>query len=124
MKHITRMHISEINIRCPICTRKFKTIENWQEHMKNGHPPNTEFTTMSQAFNGKIVEKEFIFGENMFEDAFGPKIQAMITEELKYFRIYFGAIRYSVSYSVLMQRDLQGLDSMAEDQEIFFFKVR
>lgn len=61
--HVTNIIFILLNLHCPDpeCLEKFEDITEWSDHVINFHNINTGFQTEKQAFEGKMLEKGFVF---------------------------------------------------------------
>jgi len=124
MRHMDRVHLKESHISCPHCRTKFEEMGAWEEHIKENHPPQTAFVTSDSALQKNVIQKDLHFEEETIEDSFSVRRQNMVLQELKYYRILWGALQWNLVFSALMGRpsENEAGESIVE-HEIFFFKT-
>jgi hypothetical protein len=120
-RHVQNRHIDMINIRCRFCRAKFRNISEWTDHMKMHKPRTDRWKLSNHAFDQKIIELLYIYNVNSLEEALGGKMLKSVINQLRYYRMIHGQIKFGFNFSAVMQK--QGIGG-EESNEQFFFETQ
>ena len=120
LNHRRNRHMNNMNIKCRVCGKELLDMEEWEKHMVEEHKPRTtRWKMINSAFQGKIFELAYMFDSNdSIEESLGPPMMLSVQNQVKFYRRYFGQIKYSITYGAMMRRETPD-DTM---YETFYFR--